>query len=184
MRGQLIDDWVDMQSKWLEKQTNPAIVGHLANTDKALWNEFEAAFLDTWKDSARVTTVEDQMNKLTMKGLDIDVYIATFTRLATAAEFELDSKALIGRFRSGLTEQVHRCILNRETIPKTLGEWKEAARKEVVRIGEIDNANFKNRHFIPRDTNTYQTNAPKNNTPVPMDVDTTTIPFQKLTDAD
>jgi hypothetical protein len=31
-----------------------------------------------------------------MKGLDVDVYIATFTRLATAAEFELNSKALVG----------------------------------------------------------------------------------------
>jgi hypothetical protein len=119
-----------------------------------------------------------------MKGLNVDVYIATFTRLATAAEFELDSKALVGRFQSGLTERVHRRILNRENIPKTLDEWKEAARKEIVRISEIDNANFKNRRFIPHDTNTYQNNAPKNNAPVPMDVDATTIPFQKLTDAD
>jgi hypothetical protein len=184
MRGQLIDDWVDMQSKWLENRVNPAIAGHLADTDETLWNEFEAAFLDAWKDSARVTTAEDQLNKLVMKGLDVDVYIATFTRLATAAEFELDSKALVGRFRSGLTERVHRRILNRENIPKTLDEWKEAARKEIVHISEINNANFKNRRFIPRDTNTYQNNTPKNNAPVPMDVDATTIPFQKLTDAD
>jgi hypothetical protein len=184
MRGPLIDDWVDMQSKWLEGRVNPTVAGHLADTDETLWNEFEAAFLDAWKDSARVTTAEDQLNKLTMKGLDVDVYIATFTRLATAAEFELNSKALVGRFRSGLTERVHRRILNRENIPKTLDEWKEAARKEVVRISEIDNANFKNRRFIPRDTNTYQSNTAKNNNPVPMDVDATTIPFQKLTDAD
>jgi hypothetical protein len=119
-----------------------------------------------------------------MKGLDVDVYIATFTCLATAAEFELNSKALVGRFQSGLTERVHRHILNRENIPKTLDEWKEAARKEVVRISEIDNANFKNRRFIPRDTNTNQNNTAKSNAPVPMDVDATTIPFQKLTDAD
>jgi hypothetical protein len=104
MRGQLIDDWVDMQSKWLEKRTNPAIAGHLADTNEALWNEFEAAFLDTWKDSAHITTAEDQLNKLTMKGLDVDVYIATFTRLVTTTEFELNSKALVGQFRSGLTE--------------------------------------------------------------------------------
>jgi hypothetical protein len=96
MRGQLIDDWVDMQSKWLERRINPAIAGHLADTDETLWNEFEGAFLDAWKDSARVTTAEDQLNKLTMKGLDVDIYITAFTRLATAAEFELNSKALVG----------------------------------------------------------------------------------------
>jgi hypothetical protein len=179
MRGPLIDDWVDMQSKWLEKRTSSTVARYLADTDEALWNEFETAFLDAWKDSARVTTAEDQLNKLTMKGLDVDVYIATFTRLTTAAEFELDSKVLVGRFQSGLTERVHRHILNRENIPKTLDEWKEAARKEIIRISEIDNVNFKNRRFIPHNTNIYQ-----NNTPVPMDVDTTTIPFQKLTDAD
>jgi hypothetical protein len=153
MRGQLIDDWVDMQSKWLERRVNPAIAGHLADTDETLWNEFEAAFLDAWKDSARVTTAEDQLNKLTMKGLDVDIYIATFTRLATAAEFELDSKALVGRFRSGLTERVHHRILNRENIPKTLEEWKEAARKEIVRISEIDNANG-SYHATPTRTKT------------------------------
>jgi hypothetical protein len=184
MRGQLIDDWVNMQSKWLEKRVNLTIAGHLADTDEALWNKFETAFLDAWKDSACVTTAEDQLNKLTMKGLDVDVYIATFTRLATAAKFELDSKALVGRFQSGLTERVHCRILNRENIPKMLDEWKEAARKEIIRISEIDNANFKNRRFIPHDPNVHQNNTPKNNTPVPMDVDATIIPFQKLTDAD
>jgi hypothetical protein len=50
MRGPLIDDWVDMQSKWLEGRVNPTVARHLADTDETLWNEFEASFLDAWKD--------------------------------------------------------------------------------------------------------------------------------------
>ena len=184
MQGPFIDTWVEYQGGWLEHRVDPTVEGHLQDTDEALWNEFTCTFVDAWKDTASVITVEEQLNKLTMKGLEIDPYIAAFTRLAVAAEFELESKALVGRFQSRLTEWVHRRILNWENIPKSLDQWKEAARKEVLHIKEIDTANFKNRQFIPRITPSHQTTTLKNDGPVPMDVDTATIPFQKLTDAD
>ena len=184
MRGPSIDTWVDYEGGWLQHRTNPRVDGHLQDTDEALWNEFARDFENAWKDTASVINAEEQLSRLTMKGLEVDNYISTFTRLAVAAEFELDSKALVGRFRSGLTERVHRRILNRENLPRTLDQWKEAARKEVLRIKEIDNANFKNRQFIPRITPSHQTPAPRNDGPVPMDVDAATIPFQKLTDAE
>ena len=184
MRGPSIDTWVDYEGGWLQHRTDPRVRGHLQDTDEALWDEFAFDFENAWKDTASVVNAEEQLSRLTMKGLEIDNYISTFVRLAVAAEFELDSKALVGRFRSGLTERVHRRILNRENLPRTLDQWKEAARKEVLRIKEIDNANFKNRPFIPRITPSHQPPAPRNDGPVPMDVDATTIPFQKLTDAE
>ena len=149
MRGPSIDTWVDYEGGWLQHRTDPRVQGHLQDTDEALWDEFAYDFENAWKDTASVVNAEEQLSRLTMKGLEIDNYISTFTRLAVAAEFELDSKALVGRFRSGLTECVHRRILNCENLPRTLDQWKEVARKEVLRIKEINNANFKNRPFIP-----------------------------------
>ena len=184
MHGPSIDTWVDYEGGWLQHRTNPQVEGHLQDTDEALWDEFARDFKNAWKDTASVINAEEQLSRLTMKGLEIDNYVSTFTRLAVAAEFELDSKALIGRFQSGLTKRVHCHILNRENLPRTLDQWKEAARKEVLHIKEIDNANFKNRQFIPRITLSHQTPVPQNDGPVPMDVDAATIPFQKLTDTE
>ena len=69
-------------------------------------------------------------------------------------------------------------------------EWKEAARKEVNRSKEIENAGL-NRFFrnqTTRDNSQYQTqkqtNSTRNSGIVPMEVDATgmTLPFKKLTD--
>ena len=117
MRGPSIDTWVDYEGGWLQHRTNPRVEGHLQDTDEALWDKFARDFENAWKDTASVINAEEQLSRLTMKGLEIDNYISTFTRLAVAAEFELDSKALVGHFRSGLTERVHRRILNRENLP-------------------------------------------------------------------
>jgi hypothetical protein len=127
--------------------------------------------------------------KLAMKDLDIDTYTATFERLASAAGWEPNAMGTIARYRAGLRENVHRRVVNRENIPTTMAEWKEAAQKEVNRIRELQNAGligFRNNRG--RDQSSYQTNTSrstntKNNGVVPMDVDATnTVPFKKLTE--
>jgi hypothetical protein len=72
-----------------------------------------------------------------------------------------------------------------------MAEWKEAARKEVGRIKELQSAGLVGPHWNqPRDQHTYQTgnqhtsHSSSNSQHVPMDVDSTNIsvPFCKLTD--
>jgi hypothetical protein len=91
--------------------------------------------------------------KLVMKDLDIDTYTATFKRLATTADWEPDAKGTIACYRQGLRENVHHCILNCENLPANMAGWKEAARKEVNRICEIQNAGLAGFHGnqCPRD---------------------------------
>ena len=70
--------------------------------------------------------------------------------------------------------------------------WQEVARKEVKRAREIENQGLNNfrRNQQPRDPGNFQNNqrtntntrTNTNNNIVPMEVDGTTIPFQKLTD--
>ena len=70
--------------------------------------------------------------------------------------------------------------------------WQEAAQKEVKRAREIENQGLNNfrRNQQSRDSGPFQTGQRQNNTTrsnsnsgiVPMEVDGTTIPFQKLTD--
>jgi hypothetical protein len=67
----------------------------------------------------------------------IDTYNATFEQLAAAAEWEADAKGTIARYRAGLCENIHRRVVNRENLPTTMIQWKEAAQKEVGRIKEL-----------------------------------------------
>ena len=70
--------------------------------------------------------------------------------------------------------------------------WQEAARKEVKRAREIENQGLNNfrRNQQSRDPGNFQNNqrtntnarTNTNNNVVPMEVDGTTIPFQKLAD--
>jgi hypothetical protein len=127
-----------------------------------------------------------------MQNLDINTYNATFACLASTAEWEPDAKGTVDRYHQGLKSNIHRKILERKLWPTDMKGWMEAARKEVNRAKEIENAGL-NRfrsNQVSRDSNNYQTGQRQNNTPrtnnqhVPMDVDAanTTLPFKKLTD--
>jgi len=139
MRGPNIDAWVDAQETALEAKTTCA-ANPIAETDEVLWNEFETAFKAAWKDTTRTQSAYEQLMKLEMKNSDIDTYIATFERLANAAEWEANAKGTIARFKVGLQDHIHQRILFRETWPTDMDGWKEAARKETERFREIQNA--------------------------------------------
>jgi hypothetical protein len=179
------------QAEALKQHINTTRRIHVAETDEALWNEFETDFKSAWKDTSKTQSVYNQLMKLTMKDLDVDTYNTTFNRLAAAAEWEPDTKGTITHYRAGLCENIHQQVINRENLPNTMTEWKEAARKEVGRVKELQSTGLIGLHQNqPRDQHVYQTgnqhvsHPSSNNQHVPMDVDSTNIsvPFRKLTD--
>ena len=156
-----------------------------------LWNEFENAFLAAWTDTSKKQNAYDQLMRLTMNGWDVDTYIATFDRLALAAGWDQDSEGTIAKFREGLSKGVHSKALDRDRIPRTIDEWKAAARTEVARAKEKYNAGLtgNQRRNPPKTGNYNTTNSSRaqsnsnNNGIVPMEVDsaTTQTNFKKLT---
>ena len=191
IRGPMVNDWVNTQENNLVTRTDTTRPNHVREDDEVLWAEFETAFHDAWTDTSKKQNAYDQLMKLTMAGWDIDTYIATFKRLALAAGWALDAKGTIVCFREGLSKGIHSKALDRDKIPRTMDEWKAAARTEVARAKEKYNAgltntqrhNQQNRHY---NTTQSQHRAPTqtNTNPniVPMDVDaTTTTNFKKLT---
>jgi hypothetical protein len=192
IKGPIIEDWVNAQGEALERRVNTTRAPHVATTDEVLWTEFESDFKSAWKDMARSASAYDQLMKLTMKDLDVDMYTATFECLAAAADWEPNAKGTIARYRQGLRENIHCCILNHENLPADMAGWKEAARKEVNRIRKIQNtglAGFRGNQR-PRDQTLFQLNQTCVSTPahmngiVPMEVDAANgiLPFKKLTD--
>jgi len=197
MRGPNIDAWVNAQETALEAKTTRT-ANPIVETNEVLWNEFETAFKAAWKDTTCTQSAYEQLMKLEMKNGDIDTYIATFERLADAAEWEANAKGTIAHFKVSLQDHIHRHILFRETWPTNMDGWKEAAWKETERFREIQNVGLaprnRNNPWQPnRNNQQYQStnttcNAPRSNSVVPMDVDATStshapaLPLKKLTD--
>ena len=190
MRGPLINDWIDQQEKKLAARTDTTKRNHVPETDEVLWDEFETAFLNAWTDTSKKQNAYDQLMRLMMNGWDVDTYIATCDRLALAAGWDLDSEGTIAKFREGLTKGVHSKALDRDHIPRTIDEWKAAARTEVARAKEKYNAGLtRTQRRNPPKSGTYQNpeSTPRTNTNnsgiTPMEVDNATgqTNFKKLT---
>ena len=191
MRGPLINDWIDQQEKKLDARIDTTKRGHVQETDEILWNEFETAFLAAWTDTSKKQNAYDQLMRLTMNGWDVDTYIATFDRLTLAAGWDQGSEGTIAKFREGLSKGVHSKALDRDRIPRTIDEWKAAARTEVTRAKEKYNAGLTgNQRRNPPKSGNYNTPNPPRTAPnsnnsgvVPMEVDNTTTQtnFKKLT---
>ena len=191
IRGPMINDWVNTQENNLIARTDTTKPNHVHEDDEVLWAKFETAFHDTWTDTSKKQNAYNQLMKLTMMGWDIDTYIATFERLALAAGWALDAEGTIVRFREGLSKGIHSKALDRDKIPRTMDEWKAAARTEVARAKEkynagLTNTQCRNQQNHPYNTTHYQPRTSTQNNPnpniVPMDVDaTTTTNFKKLT---
>ena len=76
--------------------------------------------------------------QLEMKGWDIDTYIATFDRLVARAGWSASDKGIMEKFRNGLARWLALDIMHKyENIPATLDEWKNAAKKEILRRAQI-----------------------------------------------
>ena len=164
IKGPIMKDWVNVQDKQLEKSIDSTATNSVLKTDKVLWREFESAFKDTWKDAAKSQGAYDQLMKLNMKDLNIDTYITTFERLASAAEWEADTKGTVTHFQAGLQDNIYQCVIGCENLPMTMAEWKDTARKEVNQTREIISAglnNFCNKQkpHNPRPFQTSQTSC-------------------------
>ena len=191
MRGPLINDWIDQQEKKLDARVDTTKRGHVQETDEILWNEFKAAFLAAWTDTSKKQNAYDQLMRLTMNGWDMDTYIATFDRLTLAAGWDQNSEGTIAKFHEGLSKGVHSKALDRDRIPRTIDEWKAAARTEVARAKEKYNTGLtgNQRRNPPKPGNYNSSNSPRtqsnpnNGGVVPMEVDNVTgqSNFKKLT---
>ena len=172
---------------------------YVPNNSETLWLEFEAAFKSAWKDSKKTQSTYEQLMKLTMKDLNIDSYIATFERLATATRWDVSAEGTIDWFTRGLRDNIHRRVINRDRELVTWEDWKDTARAEVHKVRKTISAGLdfrsQNRNK-PQDTSPFQTGqtyrAPQtrpttnNSSIVPMEVDATNAqtrePFKRLTD--
>ena len=192
IRGPLINDWVDQQEKKLANRIDTSKANWVREDNEVLWNEFETAFLAAWMDTSKKQNAFDQLMRLTMNGWDVDTYITTFDRLTLAARWDSNSEGTITKFQEGLSKGIHSKALDCDNIPRTIEEWKAAARTEVAQAKEKYNVGLtrNQRRNLPKSgmySNTQTTPRTQSNSNnfgvVPMEVDNTVgqTNFKKLT---
>ena len=190
MRGPLINDWVDQQEKRLAGRIDTSKANWVCEDNEVLWSEFETAFLAAWVDMSKKQNAFDQLMRLTMNRWDVDTYIATFDRLTLAAGWDSNSEGTIAKFQEGLSKGIHSKALDCDNIPRTIEEWKAAARTEVAWVKEKYNAGLtRNQRRNPLksgmylNTQTALRTQPNNSGVVPMKVDNAVgqTNFKKLT---
>jgi hypothetical protein len=121
------------------------------------------------------------LQQLTMKGDNLDSYVATFKHLAKRAGYDLTNLGTVHLFAYGLKKGLRSAIMHRDTQPDTFEQWVTAAQneqKKFARRQAFDKADFvKYQWAAPRRTNGYhqggqQERRHPNDIPVPMDIDT------------
>ena len=136
--GPNVDDWAENQLDQLEEKMSPTNPNQYADTDERLWTEFETAFQAAYQDTTRAQDAYTTLMQLEMKGMDIDTYIATFDRLVACAGWSASDKGIMEKFRNGLARWLALDIMHKYMdIPATLDEWKNAAKKEILRRAQI-----------------------------------------------
>ena len=128
--GRDVKHWKEDQRKQLEekvtRQANP-----IGRDQNVLWTEFIDAFNRTYTDTTKVQSAFHQLHQCTMKGDDLDAYVARFQHLANEANFDMNASATVALFSKGLNRQLISDIMDKEaTTPTTFDEWVTAARRQ------------------------------------------------------
>ena len=179
IKGPLVNDWVNDQVTELREKVTRAN-NPIGRDEEALWNAFEANFTRAFTDTAKAQNAHTALEQLTMRGDDIDTYIATFRHLVKDAGYDLTDQAVHHMFGRGLGRSLLYKVLMRETQPTTMAEWEEAAcaekRKEARMNAMIHPQKQRYQWIAPRThrngSHQHQPRCHPNDMTVPMDVDT------------
>lgn len=102
IKGEHVEDWVNSQAEKMEQRLITTHPDHVCDDNEVLWTDFQTAFQSAWKDGAKTQSAYDQLKKLKMVNLDVDLYMATFECLASAAGWEADAQGTIDKFADSL----------------------------------------------------------------------------------
>jgi Retrotransposon gag protein len=106
-------------------------------TDETIWQAFEDEFIAAFTDTTRHEQVTLDLINITMKGDDLDTYMATFEHLRERAGWEADAQGTILMFQRGLKAPLAQAIVERmHPQPAMLQAWYTATRTQHVAYAE------------------------------------------------
>jgi ABC-type uncharacterized transport system YnjBCD ATPase subunit len=99
LKGNVVDNWVDMQHNWINDQQAPTDPTtnyiQVLFIDPIFWTHFIIEFNQVFADSAKKQNAAAKLHCICMKGRDLDSYIAKSHTLAAKSGYELNEKGTL-----------------------------------------------------------------------------------------
>ena len=121
VNGPSIYEWKRSAENWILSIPAPSA------PNKTIYDDFEEEFVRSWTDTNEPHQAATDLDKLRMKGEDIDEYITTFTELARKALYHEDDPAVLEKFKSGLPLELLEPCMHHDD-PQSWEAWTKSAR--------------------------------------------------------
>ena len=126
IKGTNVVNWVDTQTDLIEEE--------LTNNggdeeDEDLWTDFLTRFKNTYVSTTQKEDAYVRMQKLQMKGDQLDEYIAEHKTLVSELGWSHDGEMSCHLFREGLPKVLAKRIIENEGLPESYSRWIKYAQK-------------------------------------------------------
>jgi hypothetical protein len=134
IRGKDVDDWVEFELN----KVDTALVRGVLLEQEDLWDMVVRDFRLSFTDTTKTQTAHKDLLNLIMKPGELDQYISAFEHLRLQAGWGADEAGTIMLFKKGLTNGLHRAMLEKTVPhPTTLRRWMDAACRQYELWAEI-----------------------------------------------
>ena len=153
MSGPNIYEWKQSAENWILSIPAPSA------PNKMIYEDFEEEFIESWTDTNEPYRAAVALDKLRMKGENVDEYITVFAELARKALYHEDDPAVLEKFKLGLPLGLLEPCMNHDN-PRNWEAWARSTHT---------------RQAILTSLKTHQINTTQRS-PSPMEVCTPTPP--------
>ena len=101
-----------------------------------VWDKFEQDFIQDWDNTNAHYKAAAKLNKLKMKGSNINHYITKFAKLAQKAQYHEDDPTVLEKFKHGLLVRLLKAIMHHDQ-PANWEQWKLSTRKRQAILTSI-----------------------------------------------
>jgi hypothetical protein len=134
IRGKNVDDWVE----YMMNKVDMALAQGVLPEQEDLWDMFVRDFRLAFTDTTKKQTANKDLLNISMKLGELNQYISSFEHLRALAGWGANEPGTIMLFNKGLTNGLHRAVLEKTNPhPTTLHGWFEAARRQYELWAEI-----------------------------------------------
>ena len=102
LKGDVVDDWVDVQHNWINEQCAPTDPNtnhvQVPSTNPIYWTHYITEYNQAFADSAEKQNAATELHRICMQGIDLDSYVARFKTLATKAGYGLNEEGTLNLF--------------------------------------------------------------------------------------
>ena len=171
--GPNVYEWKRSAENWILSIPAPSA------PNKTVYEDFKEEFIESWTDTNEPHRAAAALDKLRVKGEEIDEYITRFAELARKALYHENDPAVLEKFKSGLPLELLEPCMHHNT-PQNWEAWMRSARARQAILTSLKAHRTDTMQQPPSPMKEYIPTPPSTPPPVPMEIDKMyTIPARR-----